>query len=272
MSDRFKFGENWAAFLSQVNEERIGQAISSLQKALDVETLEGQRILDIGSGSGLFSLAAHRLGAEVVSFDYDESSVECTRTLKSKFGNDSKPWSVSQGSVLDEDYMTSLGKFNGVYSWGVLHHTGEMDKAIELASQCVEDSGWFFIAIYNDQGHASKRWLATKVIYNKLPEKIQPVYVVAVAGLCELNLIAKRVLSFKNPFPGRTPEQKNRGMTKWYDWVDWIGGLPFEVGSPEKITMMLRKKGFLLDHLITIGKGHGCNEFVFHLDESKRKL
>jgi 2-polyprenyl-6-hydroxyphenyl methylase/3-demethylubiquinone-9 3-methyltransferase len=84
--DRFAFGKNWAKFLELIDEERIATATQSLCEALEEKDLKGKRFLDIGSGSGLFSLAAYRLGAEVVSFDYDEESVACTQKLKDAGG------------------------------------------------------------------------------------------------------------------------------------------------------------------------------------------
>jgi 2-polyprenyl-3-methyl-5-hydroxy-6-metoxy-1,4-benzoquinol methylase len=82
---RFQFGKNWQPFLSIIDEERIIKAEKSLLDSLELETLEGLHFLDIGSGSGLFSLAAHRLGAVVHSFDFDRQSVECTRELRDSY-------------------------------------------------------------------------------------------------------------------------------------------------------------------------------------------
>ncbi len=78
---RFEFGANWNRFLAVLNDERIAQAEESLKRMLEVDNLQGKSFLDIGSGSGLFSLAARRLGARVYSFDYDPKSVACTREL-----------------------------------------------------------------------------------------------------------------------------------------------------------------------------------------------
>src|SRR5215218_10420474 len=124
--ERFKFGENWSRFLSLLNEERITEAEGSLKKMLDTESLEGKTFLDVGSGSGLFSLAARRLGAKVRSFDFDPQSVACTRELRRRYFAEDKDWVVEQGSALDQSYLGTLGTYDVVYSWGVLHHTGEM--------------------------------------------------------------------------------------------------------------------------------------------------
>lgn len=263
--DRFAFGENWRAFLAALSEQRIEQAANSLKEKLGVDSLSGRRFVDLGCGSGLFSLAAHRLGAEVVSIDYDHDCVGCTEELRSRFASDSDDWQVQQGSVLDASFMKSLGEADVVYSWGVLHHTGSMEEAIANASERTKAGGLFFIAIYNDQGGASRRWLAIKKTYNRLPAWLRPVWVVMVAGVYECKFALARLARLKNPLPFADWRAKkdDRGMSAWHDWVDWIGGLPFEVATPEQIILPLRKRGFVLENLKTVGSGWGCNEFVF---------
>ncbi len=150
---RFEFGKNWKSFLAALDEQRIETAIDSLRDLLETDSLQGSRFFDLGCGSGLFSLAAHRLGAKVVSIDFDDHSVDCTKELKSRYGSESPDWVISQGSVLDQPMLESLGQADIVYSWGVLHHTGQMDRAVKLAAQRTKAGGLFCIAIYNDQGH-----------------------------------------------------------------------------------------------------------------------
>src|SRR5919108_5368005 len=131
--ERFAFGANWTRFLALLNEDRIREAEASLTRMLTRPSLDGLRVLDIGSGSGLFSLAARRLGAVVHSFDYDTQSVNCTVELRRRFFPNDPRWTVEQASVLDDGYMRRLGTFEIVYSWGVLHHTGSMWQALEHA-------------------------------------------------------------------------------------------------------------------------------------------
>ena len=263
--DRFAFGENWKSFLATLDEDRIEQATASLTGMLGTDDLAGRHFLDLGCGSGLFSLAAHRLGAKVLSIDYDPDSVGCTQQLRDQFGNEGAEWAIQLGSALNESMMRSLGDFDVVYSWGVLHHTGDMRRAIELSSARTAPGGLFFIAIYNDQGGASRRWLKIKQAYNRLPRLLRPLWVVLIAGMHECKFAVARLTRLKNPLPFADwrAKRRDRGMSAWHDWVDWIGGLPFEVAAPEEIIVPLRKKGFVLENLKTVGNGWGCNEYVF---------
>lgn len=138
---RFAFGQNWSNFLRTLDDERILEAERSLKQMLEVESLRDKRFVDVGSGSGLFSLAARRLGASVHSFDYDPQSVACTSELKRRFFPGDPQWTVEEGSVLDDDYLASLGRFDVVYSWGVLHHTGAMWKALENVTHLCAGGG-----------------------------------------------------------------------------------------------------------------------------------
>uniref|UniRef100_A0A7C2JZZ6 Class I SAM-dependent methyltransferase n=1 Tax=Schlesneria paludicola TaxID=360056 RepID=A0A7C2JZZ6_9PLAN len=266
---RFAFGENWSRFLRTVTEDRIAAATQSLRNVLG-DDLHGKRFLDIGCGSGLFSLAAHRLGAEVVSFDFDVDSVACAEELRRREGAAPERWRIERGSVLDADYLAGLDEFDVVYAWGVLHHTGAMWTAIDLASQRVGPAGVLWIAVYNDQGVWSRMWRVVKRCYVSLPAWLRPAYVVVVGGTWAaqravrlvLRRLTERVLVREQPHPVAS-HQRARGMHLWYDLVDWIGGYPFEVAKPEDVFRFVRDRGFSLVELNTCGGGLGCNEFVF---------
>jgi SAM-dependent methyltransferase len=261
---RFSFGANWLRFLSELNEDRIQQATRSLSATLDIHSLEGKRFLDVGSGSGLFSLAARRLGAQVRSFDFDPQSVECTQELKRRFFPNDPLWRIEHGSVLDADYLQSLQQWDVVYSWGVLHHTGNLQQALNNASSLVADGGQLFIAIYNDQGRTSQIWLRVKQAYNRLPRGLRWL-VLWPATLRLWGPTTLRDLVQGRPFQTWRNYSRGslRGMSAWRDVIDWVGGLPFEVATPEKIFDFYRARGFQLEQLRTCAGGHGCNEFVF---------
>lgn len=263
--ERFEFGKNWSRFLEILNEERILKAEESLQEMLEVENLEGKTFLDIGSGSGLFSLAAMRLGAKVHSFDLDTNSFECTSELKRRFFENDEDWKVEQGSALDRKYVESLGKFDIVYSWGVLHHTGSMWEALDNASVAVEDGGTLFIAIYNDTGSQAERWKWIKKTYCKLPQPLKsPFAVLAImpeeGKRCLRSLIRLKPQEF---FDFWKNYANARGMNRWHDIIDWVGGYPYEVATPDEIFEFYKAKGYSLIKMKVGGVGLGCNEFVF---------
>lgn len=261
---RFRFGANWARFLSVLNDERIREAKSSLQSMLDIESLKGKTFLDAGSGSGLFSLAARMLDATVYSFDYDPQSVDCTAELKKRFFADDRDWIIESGSILDPAYLVRLGQFDVVYSWGVLHHTGNMWQALENVAPLVKPGGKLFIAIYNNQGGASVRWGLLKRLYNRYPVLRAPLIIFTLLRQWTLTMVND--LLHGHPFASWRNYKKSRGMSPWHDVVDWIGGYPFEVAKPEEIFEFYRHKGFTMRRLKTCAGGLGCNEYVFVRD------
>jgi len=240
---------------------------------LEVNDLKGKTFLDIGCGSGLFSLAALRLEAsKVVSFDVDPFSVRCAQALFQQEGSPAN-WEIFEGSILDESLIKSLikkhGLFDIVYSWGVLHHTGNMWKAIENALSFVNDNGLLYIAIYNKaDGLAiypdgrfgpSKFWEFEKKIYSRLPLFLQNLIDFGVMSF----LIIAYLLTFNNPIRKiRNHKKEFRGMSWRIDIKDWLGGYPYEYATVSEIFRFVKGKGFSLVNLKN-NNGLRNNEYLF---------
>jgi SAM-dependent methyltransferase len=241
---RFGFAENWRRFNTAVTEEQRGAARASLTDRLG--DIRGLSFLDIGAGSGLFSDAARELGANVRSFDFDPSRAD-----------------IERGDVLDDEFMRGLGRFEVVYSWGVLHHTGDLWHALAHAADAVAPGGRLFISIYNDQGRRSARWRAIKRTYNRLPRFARNAFVILVmlpsetTGAFRMTLRGQGYLATWKP---------SRGMTRWRDMVDWVGGYPFEFATPDTVFEFCRERGFRLEWMKTHGGGAACNEYIFRRD------
>lgn len=261
MSLRFSFGRNWQAFVARLTPAQLDRARTHLSGMVGEDRLAGARFLDIGCGSGLAGLAARELGATVHAFDYDPDSVACAQALRDQFRPNDPGWRIERGDVLDETYIASLGRWNVVHAWGVLHHTGDMWRAIANTARLAEPGGTVVLAIYNDQGWSSRAWRMVKQAYCSLPAPLRPL----VLAPATLRLWGPTVLrDTVRGAPLRTWRRyaEDRGMSPWRDVVDWVGGYPFEVATPERIVARCGEHGLSLAHEVRRG-GIGCNEFVF---------
>lgn len=258
---RFRFGENWLSFVDAVDQERIAEAVVSVKALLQLDSLAGRTFLDVGSGSGLFSLAARILGAQVTSFDYDPKSVESTTELRRRYFPDDVDWAILHGSVLDAGFIGGLGEFDVVYSWGVLHHTGDMWSALEMVTRPLAADGILAVAIYNDQGMRSRLWTSVKRFYCRG---------VGARALCKLVFypyfslltVAAGIRDHGNPMAGFARYKTKRGMSIVHDWRDWLGGYPFEVASPVALDRFYAARGLQPRHAIYTSR-LGCNELVY---------
>ncbi len=258
---RFEFGKNWRSFLDSLSDDRIAVAEESLREVLGLSgpsDLRGKTFLDVGSGSGLFSLAARRMGAKVCSFDYDPVSVACTMELRSRYFPDEPGWTVEEGSVLDRRFLEGLGTFDVVYAYGSLHHTGDMWSALANTAALAKGGGLLHVAIYNDRGLVSKAWRRVKECYCS-----GALGRAAVSGVFIPYFFAKAcaasVLRRRNRF---AEYKRMRGMSIVHDWRDWLGGLPYEVASADEIAGFFLERGFRVERLKTV-KNLANNEFTF---------
>ena len=262
LSTHFEFGENWRSYADLIDEHAIEQAQEALLKLISRETWSSSRILDIGSGSGLHSLAALRLGAaEVVAIDIDPNSVETTRRVVAARAPGA-PFRAEVLSVFEAD-PGKLGEFDIVYSWGVLHHTGDMWNAVAKAATLVRPGGLFALALYQKRPTCGF-WTWEKRVYTNMgrwPRKLA-------RGLFGGMILAHLTMCGRNPIAYVRNYGTDRGMSFWHDVHDWMGGYPYESSTPDETVEKLGQMGFAPDKVLALPRGFGffgtgCAEYVF---------
>lgn len=255
----FDFGANWDAFSDRLMAEgRLHVAMESLQKLLHRESLHGASVADVGCGSGLFSIAAAKLGAaRVVGLDINPRCIEVCCRNKARLAP-SAALSFHRASALSAEELAPFGTFDLVYAWGSLHHTGAMWDAMRNVTRMVAPGGTLVLAIYN-QHATSPAWRLVKRTYNRVPGLAKTMMAGAAAAVI---FVAKALVTRRNPL------EKERGMSFWYDVVDWVGGYPYEYASRSRVEQFIAAGGFAMTRFVQAQVPTGCNEYVFTRHDS----
>lgn len=263
LGSHYAFGRNWKCFAEGLDVSRIGHAVAELERLIPRAEMVGATFLDVGSGSGLSSLAALSLGAgRVVALDLDPESVETTRAVLDRFAS-GMPWEACEQSVLDLDPGV-LGRFDIVHSWGALHHTGALWRAIDGCLPLVGDGGLLVLALYR-RTPACSFWRAEKRFYSRAPSLLR----VVIRGFYKFVFGVGLIATGRNPAIYVRDFERNRGMAWTTDVDDWLGGYPYESVTPEEVQRYLGARGFNEVRSFTKPAplagilGSHCDEFVF---------
>lgn len=260
----FAFGKNWASYASKIDDAAVVQAVTDLQRLIGGD-LAGKTFLDIGCGSGLHALAAIRLGAvRVVGVDIDADSVATSKAVLARFAPNA-PATFAVHSVFDLDTQ-NFGLFDVVYSWGVLHHTGDMVRAIRQAAMLVAAEGQFVLALYKKTPFCGmwrhiKRWYTHAAPVGQA--RTQNAYIALLRLAARIK--GRDFDAYVRNYASR------RGMNFYNDVHDWLGGYPYESISPAACHALLAQIGFQLEreHVLMQRRwfpgllGSGCDEYIF---------
>lgn len=256
----FSFGRNWQHYVENLTEEQVSSARGAIERFLGRDRISRSRVIDVGSGSGIHSLAFLELGArEVLSLDVDSASVAATRSLHDRAGKPSN-WSIREGSILDRVLAADLGRFDIVYAWGVLPHTGELWAATDATCSLVAEHGALLLGIYA-RGPNYARHLKLKQRYNAASRLGK--------SLMEWRFVLRTMFSrlWRLESPTGWNERKDRGMDAFHDIRDWLGGLPYEVASEDEVLRFCRERAFELERIEVLGEG-GNNTYLFQRQAS----
>jgi SAM-dependent methyltransferase len=260
---RFSFGKNWQSYSKYaITTARIEQARQTFRELITGIDIKGKKFIDIGFGQGLSLIAAAEMNADVLGVDLDSDNVEALDHISRVMGFP-KPIKTLIVSILDDGFVDQgRGRYDIVHSWGVLHHTGQMKKAIDNACALVAEGGVFICAIYN-RHWSSPLWKVIKWSYNRFPESIQKIMI---ALFYPILYMAKYIVTLKNP------KKKERGMDFFHDVVDWVGGYPYEYAGMQEIRDYVCDHGFECVKMRAAQVPTGCNEFMFKRISGPEKI
>lgn len=245
----FKFGKNWKNYSNKITKVNIEDSLRDLKYLLKSLKLKNNlTFIDVGCGSGVHSIAAKKLGFKVTSVDRDKTCIITTKKNFNKFYNSNKT-TIFQDDILNTKVFK---KYDIVYSWGVLHHTGNLWKALNNVKKLVKKNGYLIISLYKKTAF-DRMWVFIKRYYNKFRVFR---YFINILFMPFFFYISKKSRSYR------------RGQNWYFDAIDWLGGYPYETMSPEK--MKFHFSGFQMIY-ISRNKpmkykgffGSECAEFIF---------
>ncbi len=265
VTTHFAFGQNWASYAAIIDDARVAEAERGLLRLLGGDGLAGKSFLDLGCGSGLHAVAAARIGAaRIVAIDIDSVAVDTARAVLRQRAPQIAS-EVHRLSVFDLEPAT-FGRFDLVYSWGVLHHTGAMREALLRAARMVAPGGYFAFALYH-RTRMCGFWRREKRWYAAASPRAQRAARAVYTGLLRLRF----ALTGGNFRAYVANYQSGRGMDFAHDVHDWMGGYPYESISAAEVEALMRRLGFT--HVrsfvtpLTIGLfGSGCDEYFYRRD------
>jgi 2-polyprenyl-6-hydroxyphenyl methylase/3-demethylubiquinone-9 3-methyltransferase len=262
-SRHYSFGKNWLEYSQSINSIHVDHVTSDLSRLLNLKDLTQKSVLDIGCGSGVHDVGFYQLGCRnLTAIDYDQDCITATNQTLEKFCPGSG-YKILQGDILSSKTQ-SLGKFDIVYSWGVLHHTGNLLEAICKASTLVAREGHLAIALYRKTLMCGF-WKAEKRLYSRLPRIFQRFLELIYISFFSIALLFTQKTSITNYIESYSSK---RGMNFFADVKDWLGGYPYESISPHELRKLMSSLGFRqvysLEGNSRIGIfGSGCDEFLF---------
>lgn len=251
----FDFGTNWKEYSkAALNDRAFIEARNSLKNLLGERVFAEAEVLDVGCGSGIFSLAAAQLGAKsVIGLDINPNSIAASEANAQRWIEAKIYVRFVQADILSPEPIRSYGQFDILYAWGSLHHTGQMNQAIRNCAEFIRPGGYFALAIYN-RHLTSEAWKAIKRTYNKLPFLGKKVMV---GIFYPIIWAAKWIVTGKNPL------RMHRGMNFYHDVVDWVGGYPYEYATGDEMIKFVSGLGFKLVKFVPCQLPTGNNQFVF---------
>lgn len=131
--------------------ENVDRILSDEMLCVAPGWFRGRTVLDAGCGMGRWTLGFLRLGCRVLAVDASARALTRVRTEMGKWA----PSALAEGRLETRqvDLLHLPGdlrarRFDVVYSFGVLHHTGDTRRALEGLVPLLDPAGLLFLYLY----------------------------------------------------------------------------------------------------------------------------
>lgn len=111
----------------------------------DFEAWKGKRVLEIGCGLGTDAVNFARAGADYTGFELSAESLKLARKRFEVFGLEG---TFYEGNAEQLGEIVPAGKYDLVYSFGVIHHTPHPERVIAAARNYLKPDGELRIMLY----------------------------------------------------------------------------------------------------------------------------
>ena len=115
-----------------------------MHEVFHFDKYKNKRVLDLGCGSGIDSVEFARNGALVISVDFTDRAIMLTEKL---FKENRLSGKVVKADILNLPFDNDT--FDLVYSFGVLHHIPDIERALSEISRVLKPHGELSIMLYN---------------------------------------------------------------------------------------------------------------------------
>lgn len=180
------------------------------------DLLQGKCVLDAGCGMGRWSYVAAKAGARhVVGFDLHDGVYAARR-----FTQGAGRISLLKASIFRVPFRDQV--FDSIMSIGVLHHTGDMHRALRVLFPLLRPGGRLFLQVYETRGRAKDRRMAALLrITNRMPKRLLYRICVVLVAARYVPLL-KNLLQVVNHFVQIVSYGKHRtfwrNVADTYDW------------------------------------------------------
>ena len=112
---------------------------------LNKDWFKNKRVLDLGCGSGRFSLGFVNLGSKLTCLDQSKSGLEAVKKTLANYKN-----VVYLNENILKPKKIKKGFYDFIWCFGVVHHTGDTLKSLKNIKSFLKKDGKVFLMIYGE--------------------------------------------------------------------------------------------------------------------------